>query len=785
MAIDKVVNLAPETKVIVEEVEEMPEIEVVIDEDGEVSIDVEQNEEGDFYANLAEEIDDSELGQISSDLMAFYEADKSSRGDWEQMYANGLDLLGFKMEERSRPFRGAAGAVHPMLTESIVQFQAQAFKELMPAGGPVRTQTMGTETLDKVQQASRVQDFMNYQITTVMKEYTPEFDQLLFYVGYGGSAFKKVYYDYPLGRMVSRLVLPDDLYIPYEGSSVMSECRRITHRIAMDSNEFKKRVIAGEYRDIQIDPDASGQSNDPINAAVDRLVGVQASGEPEELFLLEFQVDLDIPGYEDEDEKGNPTGIKLPYVVTIDENSGQVLKICRNYNENDEYKCRKEYFVHYVLVEGPGAYGLGFVHLIGGLSKTATAALRQLLDAGTLSNLPAGFKAKGARIADDDNPIQPGEWRDIDAGGAELSSSLLPMPYKEPSQTLFSLLGFTVDAGKRLASTADMQVGDGNQQAAVGTTVALLERGSMVMSAIHKRLYYAQTQEFEMLFKGFGAYLPDTYPYDVPGACRSVKRHDFDNMVAVLPVADPNIFSAAQRITLARTQLELAQSAPQMHNMYEAYYRVYQAMNVRDIDGILKMETNQMPKDAATENMEVLDGKRLKAFPGQQHDAHIVSHLIMGMSPLIQANPMAAAELQRHILEHIKLKAEEDTEAELFEQYGSDPDKMISDMQREAMISLKISQYMMEMKQTQAQLMGGEEGGPDPVVALKAQELQQRAARDQADVALGQQRLQNEQMRIQENAQANDERIASQERIAAERAAVARERIYMPKQGRR
>ena len=785
MAIDKVVNLAPETKVIVEEVEEMPEIEVVIDEDGEVSIDVEQNEESDFYANLAEEIDDSELGQISSDLMAFYEADKSSRGDWEQMYAKGLDLLGFKMEERSRPFRGAAGAVHPMLTESIVQFQAQAFKELMPAGGPVRTQTMGTETLDKVQQASRVQDFMNYQITTVMKEYTPEFDQLLFYVGYGGSAFKKVYYDYPLGRMVSRLVLPDDLYIPYEGSSVMSECRRITHRIAMDSNEFKKRVIAGEYRDIQVDPDASGQSNDQINAAVDRLVGVQASGEPEELFLLEFQVDLDIPGYEDEDEKGNPTGIKLPYVVTIDENSGQVLKICRNYNENDEYKCRKEYFVHYVLVEGPGAYGLGFVHLIGGLSKTATAALRQLLDAGTLSNLPAGFKAKGARIADDDNPIQPGEWRDIDAGGAELSSSLLPMPYKEPSQTLFSLLGFTVDAGKRLASTADMQVGDANQQAAVGTTVALLERGSMVMSAIHKRLYYAQTQEFEMLFKGFGAYLPDNYPYDVPGACRSVKRHDFDNMVAVLPVADPNIFSAAQRITLARTQLELAQSAPQMHNMYEAYYRVYQAMNVRDIDGILKVQTNQMPKDPASENIDAADGKQLQAFAGQQHDAHIASHLVMGMSPLIQANPMAAAELQKHILEHIKTKAEEDVEAELFEQYGSDPDKMVSDMQREAAVALKVSQYMMDMKALQAQLMGGEEGGPDPVVALKAQELQQRAARDQADVALGQQRLQNEQMRIQENAQANDERIASQEKIAAERAAVARERIYMPKQGRR
>jgi len=785
MPIDKVVNLAPNTTVsVVDDMEDMPEIEVVLPDDGEFEIELVPEKDPDFYDNLAEDMDDGDLARISLDLLAFFEADKSSRGDWEQMYAKGLDLLGLKFEERTKPFRGATGAVHPMLTESIVQFQAQAFKELMPAGGPVRTQTMGKETLDKVQQASRVQDFMNYQITTVMKEYTPEFDQLLFYTGYGGSAFKKVYYDYPLGRMVSRVVLPDDLYIPYNGSSVMSECRRITHRITMDTNEFKKRVVAGEYRDIELDADGASQNVDEIGAAVNRLVGVEATGEPEELFLLEFQVDLDIPGYEDVDEKGNPTGIRLPYVVTLDENTGQVLKICRNWNEGDEYKCRKEYFVHYVLVEGPGAYGLGFVHLIGGLSKTATAALRQLLDAGTLSNLPAGFKAKGARIADDNNPIQPGEWRDIDAGGAELSSSLLPMPYKEPSQTLFSLLGFTVDAGKRLASTADMQVGDGNQQAAVGTTVALLERGSMVMSAIHKRLYYAQTQEFEMLFKGFGEYLPDEYPYDVPGACRSVKRCDFDNMVAVLPVADPNIFSAAQRITLAQTQLQLAQSAPQMHNMYEAYYRVYQAMNVRDIDGILKVQTNQMPKDPASENIDAVDGKQLQAFAGQQHDSHIASHLIMGMSPLVQANPLAATELQKHILDHIKLKAEEDAEAELFTQYGNDPDKMVSDMQREATVALKVSQYMMEMKEMQSQLAGGgEEGGQDPVVALKAQELEQRAAKDQADIALKEQSLQNEQMRIQENAQANDARIASQEKIASERSAVARERIYAPKGG--
>ena len=778
MPVDKVVNLAPATDILMID-EDMPDIEIVLEEDGGATVEVPEGNDVDFYSNLAEVLDPQDMSRISNDLMALFDADKASRGDWEQMYAKGLELLGLKIEERTRPFRGAAGAVHPMLTEAIVQFQAQAFKELMPAGGPVRTQTLGKETLDKVQQASRVQDFMNYQITTVMKEYTPEFDQLLFYTGYGGSTFKKVYYDEQLGRMVSRLVLPDDLYIPYNGSSVISECPRITHRISMDENEFRKRVVAGEYLDVVVDPENDPTNGDRIRYSIDRITGLESSGEPEEIFLLEFQVDLDIPGFEDVDDKGEPTGIKLPYVVTLDENSGQIVGVRRNWLEDDEYKCRREYFVHYVLVEGPGAYGLGFVHLIGGLSKTATMALRQLLDAGTLSNLPAGFKAKGARISDDDNPIQPGEWRDIDAGGSELSGSLLPLPYKEPSQTLFTLLGFTVEAGRRLASIADMQVGDGNQQAAVGTTIALLERGSMVMSAIHKRLYYAQTQEFEMLAEGFGLFLPDEYPYDVPGASRSVKKKDFDNMVAILPMADPNIFSAAQRITLAQTQLQLAQSAPQMHNMYEAYYRVYQALNVRDIDGILKVQTNQMPVDPATENINVIDGMALKAFAGQQHDAHIAAHLIMGLSPMLQANPMAATELQKHILQHVRLKAEEDAEAELFQQYGTDPDKMISDLEKEALIALKVTQYMQEMKAMQTELSGAPQA--DPIVQLKEQELQQRAAKDQADAQIKQQQIANEQMRIQQNAQSDEARIQSQEKIADQRADVARERIYAPK----
>jgi hypothetical protein len=718
------------------------------------------------------------LSKISIDLCALFEADKSGRSDWEQMYAKGLDLLGLKMEERTKPFRGASGTTHPLLTEAIVQFQAQATKELMPAGGPVRTEILGKETLDKFQQAARVQDFMNYQITTVMKEYTPEFDQAMFYLGYGGSVFKKVYYDEQLQRMVSKLVLADDLFIPYHGSSVMSQCSRITHRIAMDSNEYRKRVVSQEYSDLLVEPESSPSSANQIQYQVDRQTGVVETGDPKEVFLLEFHVELDINGFEDKDESGKPTGIKLPYVVTLDDVTKQVVSVRRNWREDDPAKIKRNYFVHYVLVQGLGSYGLGFVHLVGGLSKTATSSLRQLLDAGTLANLPAGFKAKGARIADQDNPIQPGEWRDIDVGGAELSQNLLPLPYKEPSQVLYQLLGFCVEAGRRLANIADMQIGEGNQMAQVGTTLALLERGTQVMSAIHKRLHYALKQEFELLAEGFGMYLSDEYPYDVPGASRKIKKCDFDNLVAVQPVSDPNIFSSAQRLTLAQMQLQMAQSAPQMHNLYEAYYRVYAAMNIKDIDSILRPQRSQMPKDPAQENADVLDNMELKAFAGQQHDAHIFSHLVMGMSPLLQANVIAASVLQKHILDHVRLKAEENAEAELFTGYGTDPDKIVSSLQREALIALKIAQGLQEVRKMQDQL-SGQGQGPDPLVLLKELELKIRAENDKAQQQIAQQKLQLDNQKIQATMSANQARIQSQERIAAERARVSRERASL------
>lgn len=759
----------PEGDVAIEMEDELPsDIDIEFDaETGAVVVNIGAEDDDVAYdSNLAEIIEPDVLQLISSDLMSLFDADKSSRKEWEEQYSKGMKMLGFTFEERTKPFKGACGVQHPLLTESIVQFQAQALKELMPAGGPVRTQVLGKETREKLMQADRVRDFMNYQITTVMEEYTPDFDQLLFYVGFGGSAFKKVYYDEAKGRMVSALVLPDNLYIPYTGSSVMSECQRITHRVPMSTNDYRKAVIRGQYLDTAQMTTAAETGQSIIKKETDRTTGVDPTGVEEEICLLEFLVDLDIRGFEHKDEDGEETGIKLPYIVTIDEISQSVVGVRRNWKEGDPLFARKQYYVHYLLVQGPGAYGLGFLHLVGGLTKTATSALQQLVDAGTLANLPAGFKAKGARIANDDTPLSPGEFRDMDAGGAELSASLLPLPYKEPSQTLFALLGFCVDAGRRLASITDMQVGDSNQNAAVGTTIALLEKGSAVMSAIHKRLHYSQRMEFQLLAKGFAEYLPAEYPYDVPGESRRIKARDFDDRIDVLPVSDPNIFSVAQRITMAQTQLQLAQSAPQMHNMYEAYYRMYEAIGVRDIDTILNSQQIDKPKDPASENAQALDGSPLKAFAGQQHDAHILTHILFGMSPMMGGMPNVAVTLQKHIFDHIRLKAEEEVEAELFQQYGTDPDQLISSLQREAMIAIKVAQGFQEVKALQVQLQGPQ---TDPLVELKKQELGQSAQRDQAKLQIDQQRLGLDQQKEQADVQFDSARLALQQAAAAQK----------------
>ena len=767
------INGAPQGDIEIDvEMEDLPEIEIEFDEEGGVTVSLDESEDDvAFDTNLAEVVPEETLSKISDDLMMLFEADVTSREDWERQYAQGLELLGFSMEERTKPFKGACGVFHPLLSEAIVQFQAQALKELMPAGGPVRTQVLGKETREKLMQAQRVQEFMNYQITTVMQEYTPDFDQLLFYTGYGGSAFKKIYYDFDKGRMVSRLIPADNLYIPYNGSSVMSECERISYKFPMSVNAYRKAVARGQYLDMA--EATSIQEQTQIEEAKDKLVGQTPAGDEEEMMFIEFQVDYDLPGFEHTDEEGEETGIKLPYVITIDETSGKVVGIRRNWSEGEEEKKRKEYYVHYLLVQGPGAYGLGFLHLIGGLSKTASSALRQLVDSGTLSNLPAGFKAKGARIENDDVPISPGEWRDIDAGGMEISQSLLPLPYKEPSQTLFALLGFCVDAGRRLSSITDLQVGDSNQNAAVGTTIALLEKGSSVMSAIHKRLHYAQKLEFQLLAEGFAEYLPDEYPYDVPGETRKIKRKDFDDRIDVMPVSDPNIFSIAQRITMAQTQLQLAQSAPQMHNMYEAYRRMYEAIGVRDVDAILISQNVDKPKDPTSENSQALDGVQLKAFAGQQHDAHIMSHILFGLSPIVGSMPNVAITLQKHIFDHITKKAEEFVEAELFRQYGTDPEGIVSPLQREALVALKCAEFFQQAKQLQEQLSGAGQEQPDPLIELKKQELANTAQRDQTNAQISQQKLMLDQQREQNDVAIDQARLAQNQQLAAERNNVA------------
>ena len=751
--------------------EEPVDIEIVSEET--IITDEPLNAKDDFFANLAEDMDDTDLGRISSDLMEEYENDKSSRQEWSQTYVQGLDLLGFKYDDRTRPFRGASGVTHPLLAEAVTQFSSTAFKEMMPSDGPVRTRVMGKESVEVFQQAQRVKEFMNYQITQVMEEYTPELDQMLFYLPLSGSTFKKVYYDGTLDRAVSKFVPAEDLIVPYTATDLDS-CERITHVVKQSENDIRKKQVAGFYRDIELNPTSEDPTYNSANiqGKIDQIDGVQQTGESYMITLLEMHVDLDLEGYENKDDKGEQTKIKLPYIVTMDEQSGKVLAIRRNYDEDDPLYKKKQYFVHFKFLPGLGFYGFGLIHLIGGLSRTATQALRQLIDAGTLSNLPAGFKTRGLRIADNDSPLQPGEFRDVDAPSGAIREGLMPLPYKEPSTTLFNLLGFVVQAGQRFAQVADMQVGDANQGAPVGTTIALLERGSRIMSSIHKRMYYSMQKEFKLLANVIQTCLPNEYPYAVVGGERSIKQSDFDNRVDIIPVADPNIFSMAQRIQLAQTQLQLATSAPQLHNVKEAYIRMYEALGVKDIDKIMKLEKPE-PMSPTQENQKLIDQDKIEAYEGQNHDAHIQAHIVFGLSPIVQLMPQIAVDLNKHILEHVTLKAKEAVAGQIEQaeqQMGQVAEgENIEDMTQSQIATLE-AQFMQEVKQLQSQLSG--EGEPDPVIALKQQELQQRAMNDQQRLQYDQQRLGFDQKKLQQKDEIDRARIDSSEDIAQLRANV-------------
>ena len=784
-----------ELQVEVEKTEKDPQapVDVQTNEDGSVDINfdpsqVNLEQSQDHFSNLAELLPDNILAPIGQELAANYQDYKSSRGDWEKAYTSGLDLLGFKYESKTEPFKGASGATHPVLAEAVTQFQSLAYKELLPAQGPVRTQIVGLPTADREQQAQRVKDFMNYTIMSEMKEYEAEFDQMLFYLPLSGSAFKKVYYDSVMGRAVSKFVPADDLVVPYTATS-LEDADAIIHTIKISENELRKQQVGGFYRDIELNP---AYVNESETDKKERELDGTRKGKDEKMYsLLECHVNLDIDGFNDVNAEGEPTGIKLPYIVTIEEASKEVLSIRRNYEIGDVTKSKISYFVHFKFLPGLGFYGFGLIHMIGGLSRTATSALRSLLDAGTLSNLPAGFKMRGIKMRDESQAIQPGEFRDVDAPGGNLRDAFMTLPFKEPSQTLLALMGVVVQAGQRFASIADLQVGDGNQQAAVGTTVAMLERGSRTMSAIHKRLYASMKKEFSLLARVFKLYLPPIYPYDVIGGQRQIKQLDFDDRVDILPVADPNIFSQTQRISLAQTEMQLAASNPAIHNQYEVYGNMYEALGVKDIDLILKKPQPPTPKDPALEHIDALAGKPFQAFPGQDHQAHITAHLNFLQTNMVRNAPMVGAAIQKNILEHISLMAQEQIELEFREELPRlaqmmQQAQMNPQMQREAMalqqriegrkaelIAEMTEEYMKEETRITSKF------GNDPIAMLRARELDLQAQENARKQQEGEERINLDRMRAMMNKETQDEKLDQNEKLANLRADTSIEKTIL------
>ena len=764
--------------------------EVVMDEEGgaEVTFDpttVPGRQSDGHFANLAETMADSDLESLGQTLYDQYTEYKESRGDWEQSYREGLELLGFKYERRTEPFKGASGVNHPVLAEAVTQFQATAYKELLPSDGPVRTQILGDVTVDKEEQSKRVKNFMNYQLMDQMKEYEPEFDQMLFYLPLSGSTFKKVYYDELLGRAVSKFIPAEDLIVPYSATS-LDDTDAIVHVIKMSGNELRKQQVAGFYRDVKLGEPPVTENQ--LEEKKLQLEGISKDGQEDQYTLYEMHTNLDLAGYEDMDENGMPTGIKLPYVITFADDNQTILSIRRNFKVDDPLKKKIDYFVQFKFLPGTGFYGFGLIHMIGGLTRTATAALRQLLDAGTLANLPAGFKTRGLRIRDDAQPLQPGEFRDVDAPGGNIRDQFMQLPFKGPDATLLQLMGIVVNAGQRFASIADSQVGDMNQAAAVGTTVALLERGSRVMSAIHKRLYVGLKQEFKLLSEVFKTYLPPEYPYDVVGATRNIKVADFDDKVDILPVADPNIFSQTQRISMAQTQLQLAQTNPQIHDIYQAYRSMYDALGVKNVNAILPPPAQPTPLDPSLEEIAAMGMKPFQAFPGQDHKAHIDSHLNFMKSNMVQNSPSVMASLQKNILERISLMAQEQIQLEFTDelmqaqqiqqilQMNPQNPQLIAQAQALTMkINARKAKLIAEMTKDymdEEQKIMGEFSG-DPLIKLKAREVDLRAKENERKGEEAQERIDLDTAKALMNQENQDEKLEQNEKLAKLRASVS------------
>jgi hypothetical protein len=767
MAIDKALGQAP-MGLNLEEMTDEPALEIEIEDpeavrigiDGKPILEIEQVEvEDDFNANLAEEMDEDELTQLCNDLIGEFEEDTSSRKDWMQTYVDGLELLGMKIEDRTEPWPGACGIVHPLLSEALVKFQAETIMETFPSSGPVKTQIIGKETPEKREAALRVKDDMNYQLTDVMVEYRPEHERMLWGLGLAGNAFKKVYYDPYLERQVSLFVPAEDVVVPY-GASNLENAERVTHVMRKTENELRRLQVAGFYCDVELgDP---VEAFDEVEKKIAEKMGFRASSD-DRYKILEMHVDMDLPGYEDKDEDGEPTGIALPYVVTIEKGTQTVLAIRRNWNPDDDTKQKRNHFVHYSYIPGFGFYAFGLIHLIGAFAKSGTSIIRQLVDAGTLSNLPGGFKTKGLRVKGDDTPISPAEFRDVDVASGTIKDNIMTLPYKEPSQVLYSLLGTIVEEGRRFASAADLKVSDMSAQSPVGTTLAILERTLKVMSAVQARIHYSMKQEFKLLKTIIRDYTPEDYSYEPVEGPPRAKKSDYDQ-VYVIPVSDPNAATMSQKVVQYQAVMQLAQQAPQLYDLPYLHRQMLEVLGIKNASKLVPMEDDEKPRDPVSENMDVLTGKPVKAFIYQDHQAHITVHMaamqdpkirqMVGQSPM--ANQMMGA-MAAHIQEHVAFEYRRQLEEQLGVPYPAPDQDMPEDMEVQiSRLAAAGAQKLLARNQAEAAQQQAQQVAQDPIVqmqqaelALKQAELQRKSTKDQLDAAAKADQLEIEKQRIE------------------------------------
>ena len=764
MAIDKALYKAPQGIDELAQGQEPIEIEienpdaVTIGIDGmEITLEPEAESEDDFNANLAEYMDEQELAQIAGDLIGDFDDDIASRKDWIQTYVDGLELLGLKIEERSEPWEGACGVYHPLLAEALVKFQSETMMSIFPAAGPVKTVIVGKETPAKKESAERVQDDMNYQLTEKMPEYRPETERMLWGLGLAGNAFKKVYFDPSLGRQVSMYVPAEDVVVPY-GASDLHSSPRVTHVMRKTENDLRILQVGGFYRDVDLGEPTS--SLDEVEKKIAEKMGFRATAD-DRFKILEMQVNLDLAGHEDKDEEGNPTGIALPYIVTIEKSSMKILAIRRNWEPDDESHQKRTHLVHYGYIPGFGFYCFGLIHLIGAYAKSGTSIIRQLVDAGTLSNLPGGFKTRGMRVKGDDTPIAPGEWRDVDVPAGALRDNLLPLPYKEPSQVLAGLMDKIIEEGRRFANTADLNLSDMSANAPVGTTLAILERTLKVMSAVQARVHFSLKQELKLLKHIIAEYTPEEYDYDPSEGDRRAKKSDYDN-VDVIPVSDPNASTMAQKIVQYQAVLQLAQSAPQMYNMPLLHRQMLEVLGIKNAAKLIPMPEDMVPVDPISENQNILMMKPVKAFISQDHQAHIAVHMSAMQDPkiasLLQNNPMAQqlqSAMMAHINEHLgfqyRVEIEQQLGFSLPPQMDQSGEEVHMDPQAEARLAPMLAmaaQRLLAMNQGQAAQQQAQQQAQDPIVQmqqqelqLKAQEVQRKSQKDLADIALRKKQL--------------------------------------------